>query len=163
MKHGMVLHCSPLALPNQAHSLFTRAGVRCPNECAGAWVCNGLHQAASGHIQQAADVLCVCLRHGHPRHGASRCVTVLLLLPQVRKDHLLLALEKSESDRMQAEVKQAAAAPLVSWRLDQSVRDTTARYRLCLAARALQTNCSTMATVLAVSDPVGPCTELCSK
>jgi hypothetical protein len=53
--------------------------------------------------------------------------TYALLLLQVGKDHLLLALEKSESDRMQAELKQAAAAPLVSWRLDQSVRDTTAR------------------------------------
>ena len=46
---------------------------------------------------------------------------------QVRKDHLLLALEKSESDRIQAELRLAAAAPLEAWRLDQSVRDTTAR------------------------------------
>lgn len=47
--------------------------------------------------------------------------------PQVRKDHLLLALEKSDSDRMQQELQLAPAAALVSWRLDQSVRDTTAR------------------------------------
>lgn len=46
---------------------------------------------------------------------------------QVRKDHLLLAFDKAESDRMDQERRLAPAAALVSWRLDQSVRDTTAR------------------------------------
>lgn len=55
------------------------------------------------------------------------CSAVSIHAPQVRKDHLLLALEKSDSDRMQQELQLAPAAALVSWRLDQSVRDTTAR------------------------------------
>jgi hypothetical protein len=58
------------------------------------------------------------------------CVCVCLCLChilQVRKDHLLLALEKGASDRISQEVRVAAAAPQLSWRLDQSVRDTTAR------------------------------------
>jgi hypothetical protein len=57
---------------------------------------------------------------------------------QVRKDHLMLALEKSESDRMQQEVRLAPAAALVSWRLDQSVRDTTARRQLDAIRRLSQ-------------------------
>lgn len=61
-------------------------------------------------------ISCVCVR----------CVSSFTVL-QVRKDHLLLALEKFDSDRMQQEVRLAAAAPMVTWRLDQSVRDTTAR------------------------------------
>lgn len=50
----------------------------------------------------------------------------------------MLALEKSESDRMQQEVRLAPAAALVSWRLDQSVRDTTARRQLDAIRRLSQ-------------------------
>lgn len=56
----------------------------------------------------------------------------------MRKDHLMLALEKSESDRMEQEVRLAPAAALVSWRLDQSVRDTTARRQLDAIRRLAQ-------------------------
>jgi hypothetical protein len=47
---------------------------------------------------------------------------------QVRKDHLLLTIDKSDSDLMQRALAQAPAAAMLTWRLDQSVRDTTARY-----------------------------------
>jgi hypothetical protein len=47
---------------------------------------------------------------------------------QVRKDHLLLTVDKSDSDLMQRALTQAPAAAMLTWRLDQSVRDTTARY-----------------------------------
>lgn len=50
----------------------------------------------------------------------------------------MLALEKSVSDRMQAEVRLAPAAALVSWRLDQSVRDTTARRQMDAIRRLSQ-------------------------
>jgi hypothetical protein len=50
----------------------------------------------------------------------------------------MLALEKSESDRMEQEVRLAPAAALVSWRLDQSVRDTTARRQLDAIRRLAQ-------------------------
>jgi hypothetical protein len=53
--------------------------------------------------------------------------------PQVRKDHLLLTVDKADSDLMQRALAQAPAAALVTWRLDQSVRDTTARQALLLA------------------------------
>eukprot|EP00775_Hariotina_reticulata_P009337 gene9337-9500_t len=49
---------------------------------------------------------------------------------QVRKDHLLLTVDKADSDLMQAVLSRAAAAAMVDWRLDQSVRDTTARRQL---------------------------------
>jgi hypothetical protein len=45
----------------------------------------------------------------------------------VRKDHLLLALDKGDSDALQRELRSAGAPSMVTWRLDQSVRDTTAR------------------------------------
>jgi hypothetical protein len=48
----------------------------------------------------------------------------------VRKDHLLLTVDKSDSDIMQRQLALAPAAGMISWRLDQSVRDTTARYAL---------------------------------
>jgi hypothetical protein len=67
-----------------------------------------------------------------------RQAMLLVVCLQVRKDHLMLALEKSESDRMEQEVRLAPAAALVSWRLDQSVRDTTARRQLDAIRRLAQ-------------------------
>ncbi|KAF6250816.1 AAA domain-containing protein [Scenedesmus sp. NREL 46B-D3] len=55
--------------------------------------------------------------------------------PQVRKDHLLLTVDKSDSDLMQRALAQAPAAAMLTWRLDQSVRDTTARRQLEAIAR----------------------------
>ncbi|WIA20873.1 hypothetical protein OEZ85_005221 [Tetradesmus obliquus] len=54
---------------------------------------------------------------------------------EVRKDHLLLTVDKADSDLMQRALAQAPAAVLASWRLDQSVRDTTARRQLEAIAR----------------------------
>jgi hypothetical protein len=42
----------------------------------------------------------------------------------VRKDRLLLTLDKTDSDLLQLVLRRSAGA---TWRLDQSVRDTTAR------------------------------------
>jgi hypothetical protein len=45
----------------------------------------------------------------------------------VNKEHLLLALDKDDSDGLQKTLRGVGSPALVTWRLDQSVKDTTAR------------------------------------
>lgn len=54
----------------------------------------------------------------------------MLCAAQVRKEHLLLTVDKSDSDQMQRVIAQSPAAALAGWRLDQSVRDTTAKRQI---------------------------------
>eukprot|EP00878_Enallax_costatus_P046783 GHUV01057069.1.p1 GENE.GHUV01057069.1~~GHUV01057069.1.p1 ORF type:complete len:325 (+),score=37.41 GHUV01057069.1:877-1851(+) len=49
---------------------------------------------------------------------------------EVRKEYLLLTVDKSDSDQLQRVIAQSPAAALAGWRLDQSVRDTTAKRQL---------------------------------
>lgn len=59
-----------------------------------------------------------------------QCMLMHCVLLQVRKEYLLLTVDKSDSDQMQRVIAQSPAAALAGWRLDQSVRDTTARRQM---------------------------------